>query len=487
MAGRRWLRQLLRAFGRDQRGNAAVIFCFCAVPLAAGAGLAIDTMLAYSVEDQLQKSLDAAGLAAGRTALPEDVEADARSYFNTNFGAGAGFAELTDFDVDVNEVGDELTLTASAQMQTHFMRLFGHDTVTVAARTVINRQVRGLELALVLDVTGSMVEDNKIGALKTAAAELIDILYGDRETVPDLWVSLVPYTGVVNIGTANKPFLAPSDQVNTAPSNFSPDTWAGCVMARTAPRDQNDDPPSVARFASYLHPKRPRPTWPLYYDNDWGRTGIDPKTKRVDSYDNGVRYYEGYGPNQLCPDPITPLTAKKSTIKSRIAALQPWHRQRGATHTNIGLVWGWRTLSPRWRGLWNGAPSDLPLDYATENMDKAVIVLTDGDNTLLTTTVNGSTASRYTAYPNLAALGATSSNVTTKLNQRTTSVCTAIKTAGITVYAITFGDSPSSTGQSLMRGCASSPALYWHSPDGTNLRTVFRTIGTQLSKLRIAQ
>ena len=101
MDGRHWLSRLFRAISRDQSGNAAVVFCFCAVPLAAGAGLAIDTMLAYSVEDQLQKSLDAAGLAAGRTASPEDVEADARSYFNTNFDAGTGFARLDDFDVVV--------------------------------------------------------------------------------------------------------------------------------------------------------------------------------------------------------------------------------------------------------------------------------------------------------------------------------------------------------------------------------------------------
>ena len=64
MAGRRWLRQLMARFGRDQRGNAAMVFGLAALPLVAGAGLAIDTLLAYSVEDQLQKSLDAAGLAA---------------------------------------------------------------------------------------------------------------------------------------------------------------------------------------------------------------------------------------------------------------------------------------------------------------------------------------------------------------------------------------------------------------------------------------
>ena len=88
MAGRRWLCQLIERFRSDQRGNAAMFFGLCALPLAAATGLAIDSLLAYSVEDQLQKSLDAAGLAAGRTVLPENVEADARSYFETNFGAG---------------------------------------------------------------------------------------------------------------------------------------------------------------------------------------------------------------------------------------------------------------------------------------------------------------------------------------------------------------------------------------------------------------
>ena len=248
MAGRRWLRQLMARFGRDQGGNAAMVFGLAALPLVAGAGLAIDTLLAYSVEDQLQKSLDAAGLAAGRTALPEDVEADARSYFNSNFDAGNGFAEVKGFDIVVSEVGDELTLTASAQMNTRFMRVFGKDTVAVAARTVINRQTRGMELALVLDNTGSMVDGNKIGGLKTAANDLMDILYGDKNTVRDLWVAVVPYIAAVNVGTGNKSFLAGGDRVNTNPAAYSPDSWEGCVLARATPRDQNDDPPSVASF-----------------------------------------------------------------------------------------------------------------------------------------------------------------------------------------------------------------------------------------------
>jgi hypothetical protein len=57
-----------------------------------------------------------------------------------------------------------------------------------------------------------MVTSNKIGGLKSAANELVGILYGDRETVPNLWVGVVPYIASVNIGTANIGFLKSSDR-----------------------------------------------------------------------------------------------------------------------------------------------------------------------------------------------------------------------------------------------------------------------------------
>jgi Flp pilus assembly protein TadG len=72
----RWLGTIRSLLG-DERGNAAIVFGLAILPLLAGAGLATDTLLAYSVEDQLQRSLDAAGLAAGRALEEEDVVPDA--------------------------------------------------------------------------------------------------------------------------------------------------------------------------------------------------------------------------------------------------------------------------------------------------------------------------------------------------------------------------------------------------------------------------
>jgi Flp pilus assembly protein TadG len=494
MIGRLWLPQRLRRFLREERGNAAVVFAFVLLPLLAGTGLAIDSMLAFTVEERLQKSLDAAGLAAGQTSVRENIEPDARAFFNSNFGEAPDLATVTGPNVVVSPDGTEITLTASATMPTRFMHLFGQDSVTVNARSVISRQTTGLELALVLDVTGSMVNDNKIGGLKTAANELLNILYSGRETVPNLWVGIVPYTGMVNIGTANQSFLHASDPVNISPTDFAPDGWGGCVLARPSPRDQNDDPPSVARFASFLHPDRPGPIYPSVHQNDWG-SGRSPSTRKYTQTYHGVTYWEGWGPNFLCPDPVTPLVAEKSRLVSAINDLRTWERSKGATHTNVGLAWGWRVISPRWRGLWNGSPANLPLAYQTPNMLKFIVVLTDGDNTMnVLTGGDGSLVAPYTAYESHANLGVSTGNANSasnaavaELNSRTRAVCSAIRAQGITIYAITFGPSPSAQGQGLMRNCASQPTstYYFHSPDNAALRNAFRAIGSQLSNLRI--
>ena len=107
-----------------------------------------------------------------------------------------------------------ITLSARASLPTTFMRIFGHDIMHVAARTEITREMTGLEVALVLDVTGSMTGDvsdtdgtEKITALRDAAHELLNVVFGDNDTVDDLWVGIVPFSQTVNIGTSRSAWL----------------------------------------------------------------------------------------------------------------------------------------------------------------------------------------------------------------------------------------------------------------------------------------
>ncbi len=246
-------RNVIGWFFLDQRGVVAMITALAVIPLFASLGLAIDGARGYMVRSKLSYAIDAAGLAGGRAFDSDLREADILQFFQANFPEGymdsrlEGGAPTIIFDDTANTI----TIEATATIPTRLMSVAGIDEITVSARAVIQRQLPGMELVLVMDNTGSMRGGGKIAAMKGAAAELVNILYGDRETVDDFWVGLVPYTATVNIGNGRISWMDGFD-----PDDFQPSSWKGCVEARSYPNDSNDAPTAgreVAAFPLAIH------------------------------------------------------------------------------------------------------------------------------------------------------------------------------------------------------------------------------------------
>jgi Flp pilus assembly protein TadG len=592
----------LRRLLADDRGAIAAIVGLAIIPLFAAIGLAVDSARGYMLKSKLSYAIDAAGLAGGRAFETDLREDDIMMFFEANFPPGYMDSQLAPghpvitFDDEENTV----TIVASATIPTAFMSVAGVDHMTVSARTVIKRELRGMELVLVMDNTGSMRTNGGMTAMKPAATALVDILYGDRETVPNFWVGVVPYAATVNIGPQHDDWLITQAYDEDAawqradPDNetqfgyhedhYQPTTWKGCVEAREAPRDSNDDTPGDESWYPFLwrttlnrfeNPEWPfdpddyvvvvededddyddpdniiyqqgepahqhdepevvefdrndLETWGPYVpgDNEWNPDGPASDLKlNNDFYQN-----RGTGPNLGCGPAITPLVASKSTIQAAIDEMAPWHR--GGTMANLGLAWGWRVLSPRWRGLWDGdLPDELPLDYAEPNMEKVIILLTDGNNEWYdwpgprgTNNADNAAANcgegntqvpmgglpgdnnaknnicrdelraeypggDYSAYGRLSEgrLGTTNTNTAkTRLNERMAAMCETMKDQGIIMYTMTFGPSPNAATQTLYRNCATEPDMYFHAPTGTALQQAFVTIADELSKLRIAE
>lgn len=537
---------LLR-FGRAEGGASAALIAALAVPLVAFTGLAVDTSRAYLVKARLGQAIDAAALAGGRVFFEPSRDSDVEMFFDANFPAGFMQAAVSPLSIAADEAEGTLTVSASASVPASFLRVIGVDDITVSARSVVERADRGLELALVMDNTGSMRSNDRIGSMRTAAHELIDILYGARQSVPNFWVGLVPYTAAVNVGRNNAAWLEPGslaaldyeypdsevdeDDCDARWGNWAPvswdhghdactigatqelgaadgvdqaacaavgvwdasgqsclvaEAWKGCVEARwgAAGRDRTDDPPSVEAFRPYF--------WERWF-GPYGETN-----SRYNSYlPNDINETEatnttsndGLGPNLGCGPAITPLTASRGVVEAAIDEMDSWHR--GGTTTNLGVVWGWRLLSPRWRGLWATEPG-LPLDYDAPLMDKVVVILTDGDNNLY----NGHAPSGdtdYTGYQRLSAgrLGTTNRNTARQiLNDRTVETCNAMKQEGIIIYTITFEVANNSNGDAIrqvFRNCATTPGHFFDSYGGEGLAGTFRTIAAQLTNLRIAR
>ncbi|BDG72046.1 TadE/TadG family type IV pilus assembly protein [Roseomonas fluvialis] len=500
----------LRKLLRDRRGAVAMLAGLAAIPLLAMAGAAIDLTRLYLLHSRLVTAVDSAALAGARVINDLDRDAQIQRWFWANFTretrlGRTGFlgAEITSFTISVEESNRVVRLQVRAALPTTVLRVFGQDTLIATADHAARRQDRGMELALVLDVTGSMAGAS-MTALRDSATELVNILYGPNETIPNFYMSLVPYTSTVNIGRGRSNWLAPG---SLDPTAYGSTVWRGCVQARHLNgEDETDTPPTLVPFRPHLWPSTSGRYSPNRGDNEWNNLNINepnPESPASDAAQNAIGN-DARGPNLGCGRAITPLVASRTTLLTEIANLRATHR--GGTMANLGLQMGWATISPRWRGLW-GSPT-LPLNYDTPFMDKVLVLMTDGNNewhdwaegapgACRTTGSNPPCRSGYTsdgdadmtAYGRLrenrlGIAGITNARALTEINARMSRLCTSIKATGTIVYAITFNVSNTTT-QNLYRTCATRPEYYFNSPDATALRAAFREIGGQLANLRL--
>src|SRR5690606_14197941 len=120
------------------------------------------------------------------------------------------------FDLDIVQDDLVITVSAKANVETTFMRVTGIEYITVEARAVVRKDLRGLEVALVLDNTGSMWSTSgtrtNIRALKDAARDFVNIIYDRVEEEDQIKIAIVPYAAMVNPGAAapgivNNPYV----------------------------------------------------------------------------------------------------------------------------------------------------------------------------------------------------------------------------------------------------------------------------------------
>ena len=243
------------------RGSVAIMTGLIAVPLIAMIGAAIDLSRVWLVKSRLQTSLDAAVLVVARDLANNGTSVAGLNLFWANFGrsTSGGFLGANATTPVVVQapggVSGSVQLTSSATLDQVLLGVMGIGQVTVGGTSIAQTAAYGLELALVLDNTGSMA-GSSITSLITASNQLLNIVYGGADTQPHLWVSVVPFAAAVNIGNTHTGWLA-AGSLN--PAAYAPSSWMGCVMARTAATgaqdgdDFNDKKPIDARFQPFLY------------------------------------------------------------------------------------------------------------------------------------------------------------------------------------------------------------------------------------------
>lgn len=254
--------RFLARFAGERRGNVAIIFGLSLIPLLIAAGAAVDLSRALVVRGRLAQALDAAGLAVGATPNLNLTQMQdlATKYFNANYPAeklGVPGA------LQVSLTGQTITMSATAQLQTSLMYLVGIDYLNVGVSNEITAESKGLELAMVLDTTGSMSSSGKIEALRSAATDLVNILRGGNNFPTKLKIGIVPFAMTVRldpVAAVNGGWIDTGGTSATAQLNFtggkhaywmytdagglSNTSWLGCVEARSNRQDETDAAPA---------------------------------------------------------------------------------------------------------------------------------------------------------------------------------------------------------------------------------------------------
>ncbi|GLK48852.1 hypothetical protein GCM10017620_18250 [Brevundimonas intermedia] len=546
----RRLCSLVSRLGHDRCGNVAMIFAF-SLPIIAMLALGgIDLHRVTTARSQFQDALDAATLSAARSSYtdPKDLKTVTLITLRANL-ENTEIEPIQDSDVTVvmngttvvvsDAVGRVKTLVANIVLPPYGQLL--DDTIPVNVHSEVNRSAKNLEVAMVLDITGSM-DGNDIANLKTAALKMVDIVVKDVQTPYTSRMSVVPYsmgvfmgsraaaargpvaagktiTGVTKACTpSNNPTsctitvkavnhgFAVNDRVvvtgvsgmainSTTNATRSSSNTAFTVTARTT--DTFTYVISKNVTGSYSSGGTAYCTVAgcqyLAYTNAAGSTSVHEisncVTERIGSaaYTDAApasayvgRNYSSTNENTCLTVGLQPLTSDRTSLKSIINTLSAG----GSTAGHIGTAWGWYTVAPNFNSLWPTASAAN--DYDEFKTIKAVVLMTDGDfNTPYNSGVIAKDSLSGSYSQNDVRINQNASNGSSASQAQ--KLCTAMKAKGVTVYTVGFSITANSAAATLLSGCASSSDKAYLANSGTALVAAFEAIGRDITQLRIAR
>ncbi len=315
-------------YNTDTGGNVGVMFAISAALLIGFLAVAVDLSRGMSAKQRLQDTTDAIALLAAKDKslnTPAKLEAAAQALYDATYPGQTGVRIEIE---DIVRNGDDVTVVAKNNIDAGFAQIFNIGNLDVGVTSTASFAELSLDVALVLDSTGSMGNpisgrgrrgsQTKLQGLQTAANNLIDTL--ENADNDNIRLSVVPFSQYMNVGQMNSRAgwldLNGADEAN----------WNGCVGSRLNGRDES-----------------PREAG-----------GQIPALSNVD-----------------CASEILPLTKNLRSVRRSVNNFEA----RGWTYIPSGIVWGWRTLEGE-------LPTRVAAAPATASEHKKVmIIMTDGRNT----------------------------------------------------------------------------------------------------------
>ncbi|MBS0529825.1 MAG: pilus assembly protein [Proteobacteria bacterium] len=512
-------------FGHNNRGNIAPIFAIALLPMLGFVGAAVDYTRANAARSSMQAAMDSAVLmvskdaAANPTLTSDQITQAAQQYFT------ALYHNTDALNVSISAVYTPSTTAAAAQIllsgsgsiKTDFMKVAGFSQLNFNTSSTSTWGNTRMRVAMVLDNTGSMQDNGKIGALINSAQSMVDSLSAFSKTSGDVYISLIPFAKDVNVnGVVDPSYIKWSSPAGTS----NPDTWdenngtcsVGSASTKASCASQNScsisgyttknscQSAGVCSKTQYSSKNsctsnggtwsagswgQGYATWTPANHSTWsgcvmdrdqdydiqnaaavpGDTNFPSSLFPAQEYTQGSTNYCKTGSNPYL-QPIMPMTNDWSALKTAIGNMKP----TGGTNQAIGLAWGWQSLSTT-----NG-PIQAPAKDSTHIYQDYLVLLSDGLNTQDRWPAYGNGNTQYTCSPG---------NVLC-IDARQQTLCNAAKAAGVTIFTIQVNVGNVDPQSNVLQNCASN-GNFQMITSASQTAGAFQNILTQISQLRIAK
>ncbi|ARU01391.1 pilus assembly protein TadG-related protein [Yoonia vestfoldensis] len=467
-----WRARYLRRFGRDEDGSIIILTILLLITMLILGGMAVDFMRYEARRATLQSVSDRAVLAAASLNQQIDPGLIVEDYF-----AKAGFADaLRDAPVVVdNGNSRSVTVRSALDVDTFYLRLAGMDRLTAPAQASATEGVGKVEIALVLDISGSMRFSNRFANMQAAAIafaeEVLDPANGGTVSL-----TIIPYAGATNPGPEMFAYmggvrypdtLLPGDDgiLGTEDDYFFPQV-SSCVEMEGSDWSTTGLPaagrPQVPHFQ----------TWDIAPQvMDWGWCPQDKSSiqyalasaAQARTFINNLRMHDGTGTHYA--------------MKYALAALDP-SSQPAFQH-----------LSHPSRGLVPPEFANRPAAWDDPETKKIIVLMTDGQITVQERPripqqerdIDRTILQSIHGKNNRGTVIGESTNVA-----RFEAICTLANEPArhVDVYTVAFEVPRNSPADRQMRGCASDPSMFFRT-SGAELIEVFSGIAERITDLRL--
>ncbi|TIO08161.1 pilus assembly protein [Mesorhizobium sp.] len=440
-------------FAADRRGNFAVLLGMVASVLALGVGFTVNVSQLYNAKSSLQGVVDAAVTSTARdlttgVIMEADANKSVQAFLNANSQAGILSADQIVLDkLTVDKTAKTVQADVHVDVGLYFPLFSMSDMKRVAASTTAVYSEKTIEVAMMLDVTGSMA-GQKIKDLRTAAANAVGSFLDNQDPAnPRVRVAIVPYANSVNAGA----LAASSVYVETSTSQRKQAPGNGAVQYVSG--FTRPDNCATERKGAYQ-----------YSDAGPGASMVN--------RDYLLSSFAWWRNTATCPTAaLKPLTADaaalKSVIKNFVAS--------GGTAGHIGVQWTWYMLSENWGSVMKA--SERPAMMNPKKVAKIAILMTDGEFNLSyfdASTVDGVYNETGKEPPRAAAK----------------KLCAAMRDKGIEIFTVGF-DLNETNAKATLQDCASPDTAkikhFYQAANGMELDQAFQDIARNIENLTVTK